>query len=401
MRIFSILFIAVFFIGCFENTKTNKNPLEFSSFNEIEKIAKNSKVSIYMWGGSKEVNDYFDFFVIPKVKKLYDITLQRVPVNDIKTVVQKLDLENKSNRKSSTDILWINGENFKLAKEKSLLFGPFVQKLPNYKKFVDEKNLSNQFDFSEAIEGLESPFGKSQLVMVYNSKSVQTPPRSYKELFTWIKDNPNRFTYPALPDFTSSAFIRNLFIDFLGGIENFDKKTYKEEFEVFLKELDKIKPYMYQKGEFYPNSSALLDTLYTKGSVDFTFSYNPSHALNKIKNAEFPSSSKTVVFDKGTLANTHFLAIAKNAQNPSGAMVVINYLLSAKAQLQKAKSSVWGDGTVLDISKLDDLSKKEFLKLTNHPSILSSSELNQKQIPELEAKIAEVIEKMWIKNAQR
>lgn len=377
----SIVFVVFVFFGC--NEKKDKD------------------VSIYMWGGSKEVNTYFDTFVIPEVKKAYGLTLHRVPVDDIKIILQKIDAELKVNKKSSTDIIWINGENFKLAKQKGLLFGPFTNKLSNYNSYIDEKNLSNLFDFGEATDGFEAPFGRAQFVMVYNSEKVKNPPTSYKELFKWIKENPGRFTYPALPDFTASALIRNLFIDSISGVKNFDENSYESKLSTFFTELNSLKPYMFQKGKFQPNSSALLDTLYEKKSVDFTFSYNPSHALNKIKNANFPKSSKTAVFSAGTLSNTHFLAIPKNATNPNGAMDVINFLLSPKAQLEKAKSSVWGDGTVLDVSILDEKLQDSFEQLSNHPSLLSTKELNLKQIPELKAEFIEVIEKQWIRDVQK
>lgn len=155
---------------------------------------------------------------------------------------------------------------------------------------------------------------------------------------------------------------------------------------------------MFEKGEYLPNSSALLDVLYAKQSVDFTFSYNPSHALNKIKSSNFPESSRTLVFENGTLANTHFLSITKTAPNPSGAMVVIDFLLSPKAQYEKAKSEVWGDGSVLDMSKIDETMKEKFLSLTAHPSLLSSEVLQKKQIPELRAEYIEEIEKLWKSN---
>lgn len=396
MVILRFIFIALLFLGCADEKIIEENILT-KSFDEIKKSSINSEVSIYMWGGSKEVNSYFDSFVIPKVKELYNITLHRVPISDVKTVLQKIELEKNANRLGSTDIIWINGENFKIAKEKELLFGSFVSKLPNYNKFIDKENSSNLLDFSEATNELEAPFGKSQFVMVYNSNKVKTPPKNYKELFLWIKNNPGRFTYPALPDFTASAFIRGLFIDSINGVKNFNEQTYKKELSTLFTSLNELKPYMFKEG-FMPNSSALLDTLYANKNVDFTFSYNPSHALNKIKSSNFPKSSKTAIFENGSLANTHFLSIAKTSSNAQGAIVVINFLLSPIAQYEKAKSKIWGDGTVLDINKLDKTIKEKFLKLSSHDSLLDSITLQNNQIPELSARYIEEMEKLWEKD---
>lgn len=397
MKYFQIILIVLMFLGCSKENKKNENVL-IKTFENISQSAKGTEVSIYMWGGSKEVNSYFDSFVIPKLKKLHGITLNRVPIDDVKIVLQKIELEKNAKKTGTIDIIWINGENFKIAKDKELLYGSFVSKLPNYKKYIDVKNRSNLLDFSEPTDGLEAPFGRAQFVMVYNSEKVNNPPKNSDELFNWIKNNPSRFTYPDVTDFTGSAFVRGLFIDYIGGMKNFDEKTYKEKLSKFFVKLNEIKPYMFKSGSYMPNSSALLDTLYTNSNVDFTFSYNPSHALNKIKSSNFPKSSKTAIFEKGSLANTHFLSIPSTSQNVEGAMVVIDFLLSPQAQLEKAKSDVWGDGSVIDITKLDKNMKDKFAKLSSDDSLLRSEFLEKNQIPELGAKYIEEIEKLWKKD---
>lgn len=348
-----------------------------------------------MWGGDSAVNAYYDNYVIPEVKKLYNITLHRVPITEVKTVLQKLEIEKNAGKLGTTDMIWINGENFKLAKEKELLYGSFASKLPNFQKYLDPNNDGNTLDFSEPTDGLEAPYGRAQFVMVYNAANVANPPKTFEELLAWIKEHPGRFTYPAPPDFTGSAFVRQLFLSSIGGSKNFDPETYKEKLAKVLDELREIKPYMFEKGSYIPNTTALVDTLYAKGAVDFTFSYYPTHALSKIKTSNFPQTSKTALFEGGTLSNTHFLTIAKTAQNPAGAFVVIDFLLSPEAQFEKAKSEVWGDGTVLDVSKLDEKIRDKFLALNSHPSLLDVQTLSQNQIPELRAQYLEEIEQLW------
>ncbi len=58
---------------------------------------------------------------------------------------------------------------------------------------------------------MESPWGSAQVVMMYDSQKTPLPPQSIPDLITWIKANPGRFTYPAPPDFTGSAFVRHVF----------------------------------------------------------------------------------------------------------------------------------------------------------------------------------------------
>ncbi|KYD32541.1 hypothetical protein [Parageobacillus toebii] len=52
---------------------------------------------------------------------------------DTNEILKKLLSEKKANKEKGTiDIIWINGENFKNAKDHKLLFGPITEKLPNF-----------------------------------------------------------------------------------------------------------------------------------------------------------------------------------------------------------------------------------------------------------------------------
>ncbi|MGL5644333.1 MAG: ABC transporter substrate-binding protein, partial [Cetobacterium sp.] len=75
---------------------------------------ENKDVNIYMWGGSKEINTFMDDVVAPKVLENENINLKRVPIVDIKDVVNKLIIEKQAGKKNGViDVLWVNGENFK------------------------------------------------------------------------------------------------------------------------------------------------------------------------------------------------------------------------------------------------------------------------------------------------
>ena len=55
---------------------------------------------------------------------------------------------------------------------------------------------------------------------------------------------------------------------------------------------------------------------------------------------------------KGTIGNTHFVAIPANAKAKAAAQLFANFLLSAEAQAKKNDLKTWGDPTVLAIEKL-------------------------------------------------
>jgi putative spermidine/putrescine transport system substrate-binding protein len=104
---------------------------------------------------------------------------------------------------------------------------------------------------------------------------------------------------------------------------------------------------------------------------------------------------RTYVFDEGTIANTHFVAIPFNASDRAGAMVVANFLLSPEAQLKKADPDVWGDFPAIDPGRLVPEWQARFQALPRGPATLSDAELQSHQLPEPPSEILIHLEKGW------
>lgn len=135
MRKLAVMFLSIFvFLSACSNTEQPKEQesLLKQSWKDIEAEAKNTTVRMFMWGGDDGINRYMDEWVAPRLKKEYGITFERVPM-DTNEILKKLLSEKKANKEKGTiDIIWINGENFKNAKDHKLLFGPITEKLPNF-----------------------------------------------------------------------------------------------------------------------------------------------------------------------------------------------------------------------------------------------------------------------------
>jgi len=337
------------------------------SWDEIKANAKGQEVSITMWGGSKEINLYFDNFIAPNLKEKYGVNLRRVPVTDIREATNKMLVEAKAKGKAgSVDVIWLNGENFHFVKNNDLLLGDINSILPNINN-VDKIALAS--DFGEPVEGLEAPLGQANFIMISN---IKNPPTNTKALKEWLKNNKGRFTYPNSNDFVGNAFIRTIAVDILGRTD-FQVEDMKPVWDYF----NEIKPYLWREGKTYPESSERLSDLFSSGEVDFTMSYAPSIVENKVATGEFPKGTSAFVFDVGSFTNNHYLTIAKNTKNPEASLVFINYMLSEEAQSEKLKSSVWGDGSVL----------RSLQKVYFEP-----------QLEELGPKITEDIKDEWNKN---
>lgn len=366
-------------------------------FGDVEKKARGSKVRWYMYGGWAHVNAWVDTYVAEQMKQRYDIALVRVPM-DAGVFVNKLLNEKAAGKTPGTiDLLWINGENFKNAKEAGLLFGPFADTLPHVRQFVNPGTVIH--DFGYPVEGYEAPYGRAQFVFEYDSAVIPKPPESFDALKKWIMAHPGRFTYPQPPDFTGSAFIRQVFYAVTGGhgqyMGGWDKKLFAKKSSLLWDWLNALEPYLWQKGRTYPKDSAVLDTLFAQGEAAFGMSYHPPHAQNKILEGTYPDTVRTFVMAEGSIFNTHFTAIPFNAPNKAGAMVLANFLISPDAQLAKYKPENWGDFPALDIGRLSPSDRKRFLAVDLGPATLGSDKLDPAAVPELPSPYLEALEQGW------
>lgn len=380
---------------------TNADSLLAADWDAIQDTAQGQEVNMYMWGGSDNINNYLDEWVAPRIKQDYGIELNRVPMNDAQDIInQLLDEKIAGKTEGSMDIIWINGENFKAAKDNDLLWGDFTGQLPNFNDYVDADAPEVSEDFGEPVEGLEAPWGKAQFVLVHDENQYEDPPKSMSELADWVKQNPGQFTYPAPPDFTGSAFIRQVLYETTGGHEQYqqpaaDIGNLEERLEPMWQYLNSIEPYLWREGETYPESLAKQDQLYASGEIAMTMSYDPALAASEVLKGRFPESTRTYVLDEGTLANTHFLSIPFNASDKAGALVAINELLSPAAQTAKLSPENWGDLTALDLEKLSPEQQQAMNEVDLGEATLPIEELEQNRLPELSSDYIDIIEEGW------
>lgn len=368
-----------------------------ADFESITKQAENTTVTFYGWGGDDKRNEWLDTAVASKLKEKYNITLQRVPM-DIDQILAKLSGEKQAGSEDGTiDMIWINGENFYSAKENGLLFGSFADKLPNYEKYINAEDKENQYDFGYPIEGFEAPYGKAQLVLINDSAKSEETPKNTEELMEYAKKYQGKVTYPALPDFTGSAFVRNVIYDIV-GYEQFmdmeaDKDVVREAIKPAMDYLRELNPYLWNQGKTFPASSTLLENMFSDGEVYLNMSYSPYSAAVNIEQGKYPETAKTFLFENGMIGNTNYIAIANNAPNKAGAMVAINEIISA--ELQASQFDSLKTVSVVDYAKLSESEKAMFDKVDIGMGTVSQEELLANRLPEMPAKLIPIIEEIW------
>jgi putative spermidine/putrescine transport system substrate-binding protein len=407
-----LLMLAFIVAGCSGNTvpaDQGENPID-KDWETVLADAKGTTVNIYMWGGDELTNSWMDGFVADNLLEQYDITLNRVPMGPDEYLNKLLGEKQAGKQTGTIDMLWINGENFRTARQADLLWGPFAEKIPNFLQYVDKDAPDIAYDFGYPVEGYEVPWGKAQFVFGYDTARTAEPPKSAEALLAWVKDHPGRFTYPELPDFTGSVFVRQLMYELCGGYEAFpytdevDKKALDEQLQPLWDYLNEMKPHLWREGTTYPSGVAILHQLFADGEIDLTMTYSPALMSGWIDQGLLPDSVRTYVWDKGTIGNTHFLAIPFNAPNKEGAMVLANFLLSPEAQLSKYVPKNWGDLIALDTNKLPDDVLAEMEAIDTGIATLSPEVLQSHRVPEISAAYIPVIEELWtervIQNAE-
>jgi putative thiamine transport system substrate-binding protein len=116
--------------------------------------------------------------------------------------------------------------------------------------------------------------------------------------------------------------------------------------------LDDLHPHLWKQGKQFPASPTAMRQMLADGELQIAMTFNPNEVANQIAAKTLPASVVSYQHPKGTIGNTHFLAIPFNARAKEGAQVAANFLLSPLAQARKADIAFWGDPPVLALDKL-------------------------------------------------
>lgn len=332
------------------------------AWDEVLDAAEGTTLDLHMWGGSTEINAFVDRVYGPALAEL-GITLNRVPLADTADAVNAVLAELEAGRRElgdgAIDLIWLNGENFATMRQAdALLATGWAEHLPNA-ELVDWSDPAVAFDAGRPVAFTTSPWGSAQFQFVADADrtALDTLPRSYAELATWIRANPGRFTYPAPPAFHGTRFLTQWFHELDGDpqawVGDLDEARYAEVSQELFDLLEELAPSLWREGATYPNEIADLDRLFANGEVDLTFTQLPAGIGANIDAGVLPPTARPFVFDTGTIGDHHYLAIPGNAGDPAAAMVLADLVLDPSLQAAKLDpANGWGDGIAIAPDRL-------------------------------------------------
>jgi putative spermidine/putrescine transport system substrate-binding protein len=348
--IFIVLLIGA--LSCSSSEQRDPATILKQSWEQIEERGRDQPVTLFMWLGDPYINDYMNKYVKPEIRKRYGIDLQ-ISAGQGAQIVQTLVAEHDAGQPSQIDMAWINGETFYQLRQIDGLLGPVTNKMPNA-SYIDFSNPFIGTDFQQPVAGMECPWGNVQLAVIYDSQKVPAPPMSFADFPAYVKGHPGQLTIPN--EFTGMTLLKSWMIALSGDPKLFQGKFREEVYTKWSGELWKqvnaLKPYFWKQGQTFPEQLSTLHQLFANGEVAFTFSNNDAEVDNKVNLGFFPKTARAYVPAPGTIQNSHYMGIIKQAQHPEAAMLVANFLMSPEAQLKKMDPNVWGDHTVLDLKKL-------------------------------------------------
>lgn len=362
----------------------------------VEHAARGQTVRFNAWAGSERINAYLQW-VAGLMQERHAIKLEHVKVTDAAEVVKRVRAEKAAGRTrgGSVDLVWINGENFLAMKREGLLFGPFAEALPNY-AFVDTIGKpTTRIDFSEPVQGMEAPWGMAQLTFFCDSVHVPQPPASAVALLDWAKNNPRRFTYPRVPQFHGTTFVKQVLSELHADRSALYRPMTTEAFDrltpALWQYLDAMHPHLWREGKQFPASDAVMRQMLADGELLISLTFNPNEAASQIVAKTLPATVQSYQHTIGTIGNTHFVAIAFNSAATAAARVVANFLLSPTAQARKADVRVWGDPTVLAVERLPAEHRAAFAAVAAPGQVRHGAPV----LPEPHASWVEPLERAW------
>lgn len=357
-----------------------------SSSTDWQSVLNNSRgQTVYWnaWGGDSRTNEFIGW-IGKQAQARYGLNIKHVKLTDTAEAVSRVLSEKAAGRNSngSIDLIWINGPNFFSMKRENLLFGPFVANLPNA-KFLDlSEGSPNTVDFTEPVEGLESPWRLAKFVLIYDQARIEKPPTTMTQLSKWASQNPGRLTHPDPSNFMGATFLKQALLDLASDASILQNPVEsKQQFllatEVLWDWYDNLRPNLWRKGKSFPENESIQKQLFNDGELDFAMSFDPAVAAAGIEEGLFSKTTRVSTFENGALGNVSFVAIPYNAANKDGAMVIANLLLEPEVQARMQNIKFLGSFTVLDLQKLDPESREVFDRLPSTPALPKIDDLGQ------------------------
>ncbi len=313
-----------------------------SDWDSVLEAAKGTTVTYYGYGQYEGLNAWFEGDFSDTMKEKYDITFEYVQVTNTAEIITMLQDELQAGigeGEGVCDVAWVNGENFAQCKMSNVLWGDYVQYLPNM-QYYDSESLGVNDDDGYPIEGMESLWGTTVNALIYDSARLDESevPQTADEFMAFAQAHPGEMTYPAIPDFNGTRFCSQLIMSVCGSdcFEGMDENTTTDEMREKLADgldfLRDLNPYLWNEGLAYPPTQSDATTMFANGEIYFL--EGNAWIAGSIEAGTYPATARSVPFECNILAH-HYLTIPYNCPNLAAALVMCNEWLSPECVAER------------------------------------------------------------------
>lgn len=366
----------------------------------ITESADRTEVSIVVDESDEEFVTWLEEDFADRLKADYNVTLKVIAQSMTKTF-EKLAEEKRLEVQSSIyDLIFLQGDSFLKAKENDYLYGPFTEQVPNFLAYLNSRDVEMIYDEGTPIGGLEVPFARTQLYLIYDENYFYDIPETNEDLVNLMMSFKGQFTYPdprTSPE--GEAFIISMMLPYL-DVEKVNTGAYSEA-EILeavtpaLETLKRLKSYQYDGGNSFPSSIDALDGLYKNGELVFSMSLENNYATDQLRAYEYPEESNVFVIPGGSTGYTDYVGITKNASNKSAALVVINALLSPEGQAEIYDPKYVGKLPVYDMVETPSEAFSDIKSVKLKSTTLSYSELLETRFSEINPDMRDYFVSLW------
>ncbi|OCX65823.1 hypothetical protein BFP70_06690 [Thioclava sp. SK-1] len=354
----------------------------FADWDQTLEEAKGQTVYFNAWGGDPRTNAFLDW-VSQQTQDRFGVTVDHVKLTDTAEAVARVGAEKAAGEddNGAIDLIWINGPNFVAMQDAGLLFGPFLQNLPNAQLLDLTDGSAATTDFTVPTRGYESPWRLAKFVFAHHGTRAPNPPQTMAGFVEWAQAHPGRMTHPNVQNFIGATFLKQALVELAPDQEALSQPVTDAAFATQTAPLwawyDALRPNLWRGGRSYPENESAQAQLLADAQVDIAMFFDPAAPASLIEQGVLPEETRVFTPNGGTIGNISFVAIPYNAQHQAGAQVVANFLLAPTTQAHMQDITVLGSYSVLDPTRLDGHAQAAFQALPTAPALPTLADLGR------------------------
>jgi putative spermidine/putrescine transport system substrate-binding protein len=284
-------------------------------------------VTLYV-NGDTNIQDMYEKKLLPMFEKETGLKTKMILLehgNGSEGILAKIIAAKRTNRPVDVDF-WETQPTFvQQGASENIWTRLDASNLPNLSK-VDPKR--------PEVSGFGVPYRGSSVVLAYNSKYIQTPPKTYDELIAWIKKNPGKFTY-CDPNTGGSgqAMVYDAIYKFVKP-DDYITLAYDPAktaaWEPAFQLLRSLKPAIYNNG-FYPNGNTAILQLLARENIWMATVWS-DQATSYLDQGLLPKTVKLTQINPPFTGGDSTIAIPAGAEHQATGLMFLNWLLNTRVQ---------------------------------------------------------------------